>query len=329
MALHEHLSQLDLERSLPSPPAVALDVLRICNDPDGEIAELAEVLSRDPVLTGQLLQVANSAFYFRGAPVTSLHRASMVLGMQALKIVALGFTLANEMPRRGSAAGLDLPAYWHRSLLNAVMARALARSLEKQVAEEAFLCGLLAEIGKLVLAHGLPEVYAPVVEEGGGWPADALERERLGFVSSEAGEILLRSWSVPELLVLGSAFANRREHLPADSPYLARRLADIVALARLGTSDIFGDAWDASTPPFATEAQSRFGLSQTDVEQVVADLDDECFEAAEMLAIGLPQGVSYHALLEQARDQVVPLTVDALMQLDRTPPIVVPADWSA
>src|SRR5262249_46236803 len=144
-----------------------------------------------------------------------------------------------------------------------------------------------------------------------------------------AAEILLRSWSVPELLVLGSAFANRREELPGDSPYLARRLADIVALARLGTSDIFGDAWDASTPPFSTEAQSRFGLSQVEVEQVAADLDEECFEAAEMLAIGLPQGVSYHALLEQARDQVVPLTVDALMQLDRTPPIVVPADWSA
>ena len=178
----------------------------------------------------------------------------MVLGMHALKIVALGFTLANELPRRGSAAGLDLPAYWHRSLLNGVISRSLARTLERQVAEEAFLCGLLSEIGKLVLAHALTDEYAPVVEEGGGWPNDGLERERLGFRASEAGEVLLRSWSVPELLVLGSAFANRRDGLPADAPYLARRLADIVALARLGTSDIFGDVWDTSMPPFATEA---------------------------------------------------------------------------
>ncbi len=317
-----------MERSLPSLPVVALDVLRICGDPDGDIAELADVLSRDPVLAGQVLQVANSPFYYRGTPATSLHRAAMALGMQALKVVALGFTLAGEMPRRGAPSGLDLPAYWHRSLLNAVISRALARSLERSVAEEAFLCGLFSEIGKLVLAHSIPELYGPVVAEGGGWPSDRLERERLDFVAGEAGEVLLHGWNVPELLVLGSTFASRRDRLPADAPYGARRLADIVALARLGTSDIFGDEWDASTPPFATEAQSRFGLSQDDVERVVADLDEECFDAAETLAIELPEGVSYQSLLAHAREQVVPLKVDAIMHLDPNPPMFVPVDWS-
>jgi HD-like signal output (HDOD) protein len=327
MAFEQHLSQLDVNRSLPSLPVVALDVLRICSDPEADIAELADVLSRDPVLTGQVLEVANSAFYYRGNDVTSLQRASMMLGLQALKIVALGFTLANEMPRRGSAAGLDLPAYWHRSLLNAVISRALARRLEPSVAEEAFLCGLFAELGKLVLAHAMADLYAPVVDEGLGWPSDRLERERLGFAASQAGELLLRSWHVPELLILGSSFTDRRESLPSDAPYLARRLADIVALARLGTSDVFGDTREPSAPWFATEAQSRFGLTAEGVSEVVADLDDECFDAAEMLAIELPEGVSYQALLEQAGEQVVPLTVDALMQLDRNPPLFVPVDW--
>ncbi len=323
MALDEHLSALDLERSLPSLPVVALEVLRVCGDPDADVTELAEVVSRDPVLTGQVLQVANSAFYFRGTPVTSLRRATVRLGMQPLKLVALGFTLANEMPRRGSAAGLDLPGYWHRSLLDAVIARSLARSLDRPVAEEAFLCGLFSELGKLVLAHAVPDTYGPVVEEGGGWPADRLERERLGFSGSEAGELLLRGWGVPELLVLGSSFADRRERLPADTPYQARRLADIVALARLGTSHIFGDDPEGSTVAFATDAQSRFGLSPADVGQIISELDVDCFEAAELLSIELPEGVSYQGLLEQAREQVVPLEAEALMELDNTPPLLV------
>ena len=58
------------------------------------------MLARDPMLAGHVLRVANSAFYYRGTEVTSLHRAAMVLGMRALKVVALGFTLANELPQK-------------------------------------------------------------------------------------------------------------------------------------------------------------------------------------------------------------------------------------
>src|SRR5262249_49646667 len=123
------LAALDLEGSLPSLPAAALDVVRVCSDPEGDVGELAEALSHDPTLASQVLRVANSAHNYRGAEVTSLERAAMVLGMRALKVVALGFTLANELPQQGIAAGLDLRMFWHRSVLDAVVARSLARSV--------------------------------------------------------------------------------------------------------------------------------------------------------------------------------------------------------
>ena len=327
MALVDHLSPLDVERSLPSLPAVALDVLAVCSDPDGEVGDLAEALSRDPVLTAQVLEMANSAFYSRGTPVTTLYRAAMVLGMQALKIVALGFTLANEMPRRGAPAGLELRAYWHRSLLNAVISRALAWTLEERLAEEAFLCGLFSELGKLVLAYAAPGTYRPVVAEAGGWPSDRLERLRLGFAAGEAGELLLRAWSVPELLVLGSSFSDRRERLPADAPYASRRLADVVALARIGTTNVFGGT-GARPGAFAVEAQSRFGLTGDDVAKIVDELDDECLVAADMLSIELPEGITPEALLEQVQDRVARLKIDALVHLDPSSPLHGPADWS-
>ena len=61
------LSALHLESTLPSLPAAALEVLRVCQDPDAEIAELAQALARDPMLAGRVLRVANSAFYHRAA----------------------------------------------------------------------------------------------------------------------------------------------------------------------------------------------------------------------------------------------------------------------
>jgi diguanylate cyclase (GGDEF)-like protein len=312
------LSAIDLESSLPSLPAAALEVVRVCSDPEGDIRQLAEVLGRDPMLAGHVLRVANSAANFRGSEVTSLQRAAMVLGMRALKVVALGFTLANELPHSGVAAGLELRVYWHRSSLNAVIARSLARSVDSSLGEEAFLCGLLSDLGKLVLTHAIPDEYGPVVDASAGWPPAELEREHLGFVASEAAERMLRSWDVPEVLVHGACYADRSEQLPAGATEEARRLVVIVGLARLGTAIMFDPDPSVSIGRFAVEGQRRFGFSAADIDGLVAGLEEEAREATGSLTIDLPAGVSYEVLLEQARSLMVSLSVDAMLQLDET-----------
>jgi diguanylate cyclase (GGDEF)-like protein len=295
-----------------------LEVLRVCQDPNADIKELAEVLARDPMLAGRVLRVANSAFYHQRSEVTTLRGAAMVLGMRALKIVALGFTLANELPRRGVSAGLDLGVYWHRSLVNGVIARSLARSLNRNLVEEAFLCGLFAEIGKLALTHAMPDTYAPVVAEGEGWPSDELERERLGFSTSEATEVILRGWQVPEVVVTGASFADRQEALREDAPADGRRLSELVALARLGTSALFGDASGAGLIEFTEAAEHRFGMAADEAAGLVAELETEIHDAAGMLALDLPPGVSYQGMLEQARLLMLSMTVDAVVRLEET-----------
>ena len=290
----------------------------MCSDPEGDVGQLADVLGRDPILAGQVLRVANSAFYYRRSEVTSLHRAAMVIGMRALKVVALGFTLSSEMPQKGVAAGLDLNVYWHRSVLNAVIARSIARTVDQPVAEEAFLCGLLSEIGKLALTHAAPEEYGAVVAEAGGWPSDELERERLGFVSGEAAELLLQGWGVPEMLVLGAAFASRSEQVSTDAPDEARRIARIVGLAQLGTAVMFDGDQGGALVRFINEADSRFGLKQDAVDSLLASLEEETGEAAQMLALDVPSDFSYQGLVEQARGLMVSMSVEAMMALDET-----------
>jgi HD-like signal output (HDOD) protein len=324
MSAVDRLSALDLEESLPSLPTAALEVLRVCQDPDAEIDDLAAALTLDPVLASRVLRLANSAAYRRRNEVTSLQRAAVMLGMRTLKVVALGFTLTSALPQQGVWAGLDLVDYWHRSLVNAVIARSLARASKNPLAEEAFLCGLLSEIGKLGLTLTMPEAYGPVVAEGIGWPSDELERTRLRFPATAAGEVMLRSWHVPELVVTGATFAGRTEELPEDAPHDARPLAELVGLARTGTAVLFGHD-PAGLVRFTQEAERLLGIAGEDAELLVAELESEVEEAAGLLSLHLPPGVSYQTLIDQARDLIATMTLDSVMAMDEGAPADEPA----
>lgn len=309
------LSASALAGSLPTLPAVALDVLRVCDDPNAEIGELAEIVARDPMLASRVLQVANSAFYNRGGEVTSLQRAAMMMGLRSLKVVALGFTLTRGLPQRGAPAGFDLGRYWHRSLVDAVIARGLAQAIDPSAAEEAFVCGLLSEIGKLALAQAMPESYAAAVAAGDGWPSAEIERASLGFSASEAAELLLRSWGVPEVIVHGATYADRLARLPIEVGDHAQELTAIVGLAQVGTAIVFGDQAGDTLMRFA-EAGRRLGLSAEAVDGLVSRLATEVDDAATVLAVDLPAGVTADSLLQQARLLLVSYAVDASAQLE-------------
>ena len=114
--------------NLPSLPAVALDVLRLSQDEDVTLDAMATCLSRDPALSAKLLKLANSSLFGFGKEVTTLQRATMMLGMKTVKLMALSFSLAGSLPRKGRSGGFDYGEYWRRSLVCAVSARSLAKS---------------------------------------------------------------------------------------------------------------------------------------------------------------------------------------------------------
>ncbi len=312
------ISELSLTDSLPSLPTVALDVLRICQDPASDIGDLAEGLSRDPILAGRVLQMANSAYYNRGAEVTSLNRAAVMLGLRALKVLALGFTLANELPSEGESGGFDLQVFWHRSLVNAVAARSIASAIRSPKAEEAFLCGLLSQVGKLALAKATPERYRLAIETGGAWPSEELERKATGHTSSEVGELLLGQWQVPPTIVHGATYAFRPDEIPADAPRESRDLAGVTALA-IATGDIlFSEHAAVELKRLHEEAQRAFGLHKETVAGILDGLQDGVLETAEAFAVRLPPGHSYQEILDQAHAELMSVSLNTVIDLQQT-----------
>ncbi len=312
------IAKLSLAGSLPSLPTVALDVLRLCQDPQSDIGELVDRLSRDPILAGKVLQMANSAYYNRGHEVTSLHRAAVMLGPRTLKVLALGFTLANELPHYGRQGGFDLQQYWHRSLVNAVAGRSIAAAIRSSRREEAFVCGLLSQIGKLAIAEVVPDRYQEAVELGHGWPSEEIERTVLGFSSGEVGEILLERWWLPQSIVTAVSYAERLDALPEDSAWETRELAGVTALAVHTGSVIFDDDVAARLKALHEEAECAYGLKPDTVDEVLESLQGGVLESAETFAVALPSGRTYQEILDEARVQLMAVSLNTVIDLEQT-----------
>ncbi len=312
------ISDLSLSGSLPSLPTVALDVLRICQDPSSDIGDLAEGLSRDPILAGRVLQMANSAYYNRGTEVTSLNRAAVMLGLRALKVLALGFTVANELPSHGESSVFDLQLFWHRSLVNAVAGRSIAAAIRSTKTEEAFLCGMLSQIGKLALAQASPERYSVAVEVGGAWPSEEVEREVIGHTSSEVGELLLGQWHVPLSIVHGSTYAERPAEIPDDAPRESRDLAGITALALATGEILFSEDAGAGLKRLHEEAERAFGLHKETVAGILDGLQEGVLESADAFAVQVPAGHSYQQILDQAHAQLLSVSLNTVIDLEQT-----------
>ena len=134
---------------LPSLPAVAIEVLRLARDEEATVEDLAKVISRYPALSAKILKLANSSHFRRRNDITTLEKATVMLGMKTVKLMALSFSLVSKLPQQGASNDFDYVEYWRHSLATAVNARAFARLVKNRFADEAFLCGLLGRIGQL------------------------------------------------------------------------------------------------------------------------------------------------------------------------------------
>jgi diguanylate cyclase (GGDEF)-like protein len=158
-------------------------------------------------------------------------------------------------------------------------------------------------------------VYRQAVEAGGGWPTEQTERAALGFTSSEVAEAILRQWGVPDLIVVGATYAERLAALPADVPAEARRLCEITEMSLLASSIFFEPENHERLARFSVEAERRFGLDDAGIDALVERLQRGLDEMAAILAVDVPAGYSYATILEQARMQVVAISLDAVMDL--------------
>lgn len=256
-------------RELPALPETVLRVMQITDDPKAGIADAAKVLVSDQALAARVLKLANSAFYGSSRRIGTVSDAVVILGMRTTRNLVMAASC--EALLEGEAAGYGLPrgALLRHSLACASAAQALAKRARFRGMEEAFVAGLLHDIGKVVMnayqRGQFGEVLARV--SGGATYAEA-EQTVFGFDHAEAGSCLLERWNLPLPLVS----AVRHHHAPLDAPGDSPlpclvHAADAVCLA-------LGIGGGSRTDTLQPEALSVLGLTPEDFEEVVRQTCD-------------------------------------------------------
>lgn len=202
MAVANVLERLVNIRRLPSLPATALRVLELAAKPDVSVAEISSVIANDPAIAARLLRYANSPFVAARREITNIPAAVVALGMRAVKVTALGFSLIRKQDfSRCPRFNFDL--FWAHASATATAAHGIAAIGVPHLRDDAFVAGLLARIGKLVFATAMPEEYDKVLARTGNVMHFGIREEDAAFGTNsiEVGAELLAGWNLPSLLV--------------------------------------------------------------------------------------------------------------------------------
>ena len=219
-------------QDIKSFPQFVLETMRKLNDPESNAADVAKSLSRDEGLVLRILKLANSAAYGMTRKISNISEAIALLGYKSVSNIVLAATVYSSMDKGLSGYALDRGELWRHSLMVAYTARELAKITEKVTAEDAYVGGLLHDIGKVILNDYVRFGYGIIVKmvEEKHIPFTEAEVQVLGFDHAAIGEILISKWDMPESYRTVVAYHHRPNELPEDKMQY-QPLLDVVTLA--------------------------------------------------------------------------------------------------
>ncbi len=185
---------------IPSLSTTVAKVLEICNSPSASPNDLNRVISYDPVLTGQILKLINSAYYGLPNRITSLTRAIIMLGINTVKNLVLATSVLASFKSRSNLPQLPMDDFWAHSLSVGVTAKLIAK--QQQVSaldqEEFFVAGLLHDLGKLPLMFCFPDLYGQTIENADMGQSPLFENEKsiVGFDHCQVGSLIAVKWKL-------------------------------------------------------------------------------------------------------------------------------------
>jgi diguanylate cyclase (GGDEF)-like protein len=295
--------------NLPSLPTVAIKVLELSRREDASVDELAVAIQQDPALTAKVLRMVNSSLYGLSREIGSINQAVGLLGLRSVKVMALSFSLVESVAGDDSD-GFDYAAYWRRALTTAVAARLFGKAVAPRVADEAFVSGLLADLGTVAAWRCAPEAYRPMHQE---WRSskDSLPKVELrhfGFTHAKMSAALLERWGLPEA-ICQTVGAHHGEGLSEVT--VGAELARVVHAAAI-VSDLFCQEI-ASTQLDSVKQLciDAIGIEPAALEEVLHAIDEHVTTTASMLSVKVGDTVNYAQLQGEAAMQLAQLSMQA------------------
>lgn len=241
---------------MPSLSTTAMKVAEICNNPRTSPGDLNRIISLDPVITGRVLKLVNSAYYGLPGQVTSLTRAIIMLGLNTVVNLAISMAVVEKVSVKNSSGVLSGDSFWTHSLCTGVVAKFLSgiRGIPPAGQEGFFVGGLLHDLGKVALNECFPEEYREVFEsiKEVNRPLPDAETEVFGIDHCKVGDMIAEKWQ------LGPSLRDVlfRHHSPDEAEGENRELVMLVSLA-----DTYANALQMGSPVYRQANESDLSLT--------------------------------------------------------------------
>jgi HD-like signal output (HDOD) protein len=207
-------------------------MLALLCDPQVEGSEIASLIGRQPSMYARVLRVANSSYYGHPRSITTIEKALLMLGRDAVRGIAAATCFDRTMARSMKGTAIDMQAVARHSLITAAAAEALATIVRRPIASEAFIAGLLHNLGIAVQVHLDPLGIDAMIDANRGGAAceiRVLESKHVIVGHEECLAVVFDAWQMPESLIAAAG----HHHAPMNAPESHR---DLTALVNLGAN---------------------------------------------------------------------------------------------
>lgn len=295
------VEMLKRSAAIPSVPQAAARFLELIQDPEFDYRDVVEVLSSDPGTAGEILRLANSSLFGVTRHVSSLSHALTLLGLRRVRSLVLGRYIVESLDRR-APTHVDIAYFWRRSLTCAVLSGQFAARLEPQLREEAFISGLLADLGVIVLDEAMPTDYAAMAAQycpDGETELAGREMSLLGISHARASALVLEHWQLPHV-VCEAVRGHPWELEQMEASPLARLVgaADLLSKRLCDTRPEAGEIIE-----LCRRIDARLQLAPDELVAIVVQVEPQIVEFAEMLRIRLTSLDGYRGVASALRSQ--------------------------
>ncbi len=270
---------------LPSLPTIALEVIDLVQKQDVNIKQIASTIQLDPALSSKILKTVNSSFYGQAHSISTISHALVVMGLNSVKTLALGFSLVTNL-KKCENDNFDHMSFWKRSLYTAVAAKSLAKKMNLVEQEEVFLGALLQDLGMLTLDQTLGDEYRQAIAEAGTNHKQVRELEIKAFETdhAEVGAVLAERWKLPPLLVVPIRYHEQPEKSPED----LRMLCHCVSIGN-SVADVFMENTEGKPlDTYYRLAREKLNMSPEEAEPLLMMIHKDTVEMQRLF--DLPTG---------------------------------------
>lgn len=252
-----------VQTELPPLPGAVMRVAALAQDMNTSSRAMAEAIGCDPSIAARVLRVANSPLYGMERHFTALPAAVNAIGNQAIYLLVVVSATSDTFNQKNNRSPLEREL-WEHSVTVAIAARELSSALGMRGAEETFLCGLLHDIGKLLLLRHDAELYAEVASEVNDQKRAILEQDVYGCTHAQIGALAARRWNLPDTV----SHVINNHHIPSEAGqavFITRAIAVADELAYAGGVP---DDPEAKEKFLASESVSSLRLNEDQLREI-------------------------------------------------------------